>query len=638
MGSSKRILIVEDEALVAQDIKDTLTDLGYDVVGTVDRGEEAIEATKKHKPDLVLMDIHLKGKMLGTEAADRIREDHSIPVVYLTAYSDDKTLEEAKVTRPFGYILKPFDEKVLKTTIEIALHVHDIDARRKEAEEHLDHLNQVLRAIRNVNQLIVKEKDPDRLISGVCSDLIETRGYNQTWIILKGPSGDVVNHAQSGLMRGFDEFVEAVISGKLPACVETLATEKEVAILENPKRECTECPIHLNTSFENSQALVTRLIHGNMDFGYLGASVPVNLIDPEELSLFEEVAGDIAFALYDIKLGKEHQQHLKALEESEKKYRYLFENSPVSILIIDGDGTVLDCNEATLSLTGLKRKAMINRPFSELGVIDDPQIKAFNSMIKRVVQSRGLGAFELEMTIGKTRVWIDAHTSLLEQRDDSVTIQLILKDITSTKEEEERKENEIRNLTAEKQDLEKELEELQTKIRPRREVEKRGKPQTILDIQRGYLIESMEHEEAMALFTDHITHGHQGLCITRHNPEILRTKYDIKKTPFIWLTTNVLKEEACISPSQITKLSQSIVSFLEEAQKGIILLMGLEYLISQTSFKSAINLIYLLNDKIMAGDDILLVNINPDALDNQELNILRSELTRIDVEDHDGQA
>jgi CheY-like chemotaxis protein len=125
-----RILIVEDEHIVAMGIKKMVKSLGYTVTGVASSGEDAISKAESTFPDVVLMDIMLKGDMDGVEAAGEIRERFDIPVVYLTAYSDNKILERAKKTEPFGYIVKPFDEKDLHSSIEIALHRH-----RKEKEK-----------------------------------------------------------------------------------------------------------------------------------------------------------------------------------------------------------------------------------------------------------------------------------------------------------------------------------------------------------------------------------------------------------------------------------------------------------------------------------------------------------------------
>ncbi|MBP2029793.1 CheY-like chemotaxis protein [Methanohalophilus levihalophilus] len=125
-----RILIVEDEAIVAMVIKKRLLSLGYVVSGVAASGNEAITRVEGTYPDLILMDILLKGDMDGIEAAGIIKERFNVPIVFLTAHSDDKTLERAKQVDPYGYIIKPFTEKDLSATIEIALHRHRSDSEK----------------------------------------------------------------------------------------------------------------------------------------------------------------------------------------------------------------------------------------------------------------------------------------------------------------------------------------------------------------------------------------------------------------------------------------------------------------------------------------------------------------------------
>ena len=135
--ANTQILVVEDEGIVAKDIENTLKKLGYAVPAIAFSGEEAIKKAAETLPDLVLMDIVLEGDMDGVEAAEQIRDRFDIPVVYLTAYANDKTLQRAKVTGPYGYILKPFEERELHTGIEIALYKHEMERKLKESEQWL---------------------------------------------------------------------------------------------------------------------------------------------------------------------------------------------------------------------------------------------------------------------------------------------------------------------------------------------------------------------------------------------------------------------------------------------------------------------------------------------------------------------
>lgn len=130
-----KILVVEDEKIVALDINDVLNKLGYDVPALVASGDEAVEAVKRTKPDLVLMDIVLKGDTDGIEAAEVIRHRYGTPLVFLTAYADDEILRRVKHIEPFGYILKPFQEKELYSAIEIALFKHGLEKRRRRERD-----------------------------------------------------------------------------------------------------------------------------------------------------------------------------------------------------------------------------------------------------------------------------------------------------------------------------------------------------------------------------------------------------------------------------------------------------------------------------------------------------------------------
>jgi len=147
MKTAKQILIVEDEIIIAEGIQRKLKTMGYDVPATVSSGEDAIKKIKENNPDLILMDIVIHGKMDGIETAEQIHSLFDIPVVYLTAYADEKTLERAKITEPFGYLIKPFKERELQITIEIALYKHEMEKKLKESERRLREKNQWLVAV-----------------------------------------------------------------------------------------------------------------------------------------------------------------------------------------------------------------------------------------------------------------------------------------------------------------------------------------------------------------------------------------------------------------------------------------------------------------------------------------------------------
>lgn len=128
MNNPARILVVEDESIVAFNLQQRLSQLGYDVPAIAVSGQESFDLVEQTLPDLVLMDIHIQGDMDGIEVAARLQESHSIPVIYLTAYSEDSTLERARKTRPYGYLLKPFSERELHATIQMAFERHRLES------------------------------------------------------------------------------------------------------------------------------------------------------------------------------------------------------------------------------------------------------------------------------------------------------------------------------------------------------------------------------------------------------------------------------------------------------------------------------------------------------------------------------
>ncbi len=135
----KRILPVDDEVIIATRLQELLVSIGYDVPDIAGSGEDAIGLAKTLKPDLIIMDIVMPGSMDGIAAAEKIRADLDIPVIFLTAYSDETHIARAKLSDPLGYILKPFDENQIKSAIELALHKNDVDKLLKEANQTLEH-------------------------------------------------------------------------------------------------------------------------------------------------------------------------------------------------------------------------------------------------------------------------------------------------------------------------------------------------------------------------------------------------------------------------------------------------------------------------------------------------------------------
>ncbi|PXF61213.1 MAG: hypothetical protein C4B59_05555 [Candidatus Methanogaster sp.] len=229
---------------------------------------------------------------------------------------------------------------------------------RKVADERTAHLNLVLRAIRNVNQLVTKEPDRDRLLRGACDNLIETCGYHNAWIALLDESGTPVTTAEAGLGEAFVPMIKRLKHGELVECARKAFAQSGVVVIDDPAATCADCP--LMQRYDGRRAMIIRLEHGGTVYGLFSVAVPAKLAaDREEQALFKEVAGDIAFALYNLEQEAERGGAEGALTESEKKLSQIVNGSSTPIFVIDRTHTVTHWNKACENLTGVSAEEMV---------------------------------------------------------------------------------------------------------------------------------------------------------------------------------------------------------------------------------------------------------------------------------------
>ena len=183
------VLLVEDESIVAKDIQLSLKRLGYNVLGIENTGEKAISSARKLDPDIIIMDIMLKGKINGIEASERIRKEQNIPIIYLTAYADENTLSKAKITEPYAYIIKPYKEIDLHTSIEMALYKH---SKELEILKERDMLYNIVENKDNTEYIFVKSKS--RLIKLNTNDVIYIEALKD-YVVINTPAARYTIHS-----------------------------------------------------------------------------------------------------------------------------------------------------------------------------------------------------------------------------------------------------------------------------------------------------------------------------------------------------------------------------------------------------------------------------------------------------------
>ena len=312
---TKRVLIVEDEPITALDLRARLETLGYAVPAIAASGKEAIGQAAEIRPDLALMDIRLAGDMDGITAAEIIRARFNIPVVYLTAYSDDETLQRAAITEPFGYLLKPFSERELRTTIEVALHKHQSEAALEASRRQLRLYARRLETLHEIDQAILAARSPEAIARAASQHIqslipcqrVSVTAFDQDTnrarvLAVRSEGATSLRQGDLDLRQTFyalDDMQQGsahVIDDLRAVSQPSLA---EQSLLADGIRSYVMVPL-----------LVQDGLIGSLN---LGAGEP-GAFDQESLEIVHEVANSLALAIHHAHLHEQIGQHAAELE------------------------------------------------------------------------------------------------------------------------------------------------------------------------------------------------------------------------------------------------------------------------------------------------------------------------------------
>ena len=353
MGKIK-ILIVEDEENIAFSLKETLEDFGYQVVSIVDNGEDAISTVVEEKVNLILMDIVLKSEMSGTEAAKLIWAKFNIPIIFLTGYLDRELVDKAKISEPFGYILKPFNERELFAIIEIALYKFQIERKTHQ-------LNSLLKIARNISQTINKAEDSHKLIKKVCKHFISSDDILSVWVILIDELNNVTSIIEEVPEKKFRQIESDLSRIEFPQWVRKVLTEKQ--ILEVSYSNASKNRI---TFLDTSEKFISiRIESREKIFGILNLIFKDRNIENEEISLLLSISNDIAFSLSSFEIQEKVKLTEEALVESEKRY-IQFIKTTQNAIIIHQSGKIIFANDACLQLfKAFNENDLLNKKLSD---------------------------------------------------------------------------------------------------------------------------------------------------------------------------------------------------------------------------------------------------------------------------------
>lgn len=318
-----KILVVDDETIVALDIKNTLEKYGYKVVGIAATSQDAIKLVKSSKPNLILMDIMIKGHKDGIHTASEINEFADIPIIFLTAYSDDDTLERAKVVEPYGYLIKPFDNRELFTTIEMSLYKHSMEVSIRQSEENLA-------------------------------------------ITLNSIGDAVISTDENGLIVKMNPVAESLTGWKYDEA-KGLPLEKIFHLIDATTREAIPNPVNKVIASGN----VIGLSNNTLLVAKNGTERNIS----DSAAPIKDDEGNIRGVVLVFSDVTESYNSRKAIKESEEKFRQLVstmeQGLAVHEVIYDKKGKVvdyrfLDINESFTRLTGLSRENIVGKTVLEI--------------------------------------------------------------------------------------------------------------------------------------------------------------------------------------------------------------------------------------------------------------------------------
>ncbi len=381
--ANPKILIVEDESIVAKDLQKRLINLGYDVIGIALTAEEAIKMANSNLPDLVLMDVRLKGEMDGIEAASVFRFQYGIAVIYLSAYADNDTLKRASKTEPFGYILKPFEERELHTTIEMAFYRRELERRFKENETWYG------TTLRSIGEAVIAT-DKTGIIKFMNTAAENLTGWKMSEVL--GEELLKVFRTTEQLAKpNFSNPVDKILKNKITAVLKAHAT------------------------------LISRD----------GKEIPID----ESASPIKDELGNIVGVVLVFQDVSERKRVQEALKTSQEYAQSIIDSSMDMVIAVDLDRKIIEFNQAAEATFGYKKEEVLGKHINLLYA--DPEAGA---QVNKRVNEYGIEVTEVwnKRKNGETFPCLLSSAVLKNSRGEKIGFMGMSRDITTLKYAEEK--------------------------------------------------------------------------------------------------------------------------------------------------------------------------------------------------------
>lgn len=423
-----KVLIVEDDRLIAENSSMMLQTLGYEVSKICNNAADAIEFIKEDPPDIVLVDILLKGAEDGITFANTLRQDYDIPFVYVTATSDENVLERAKVTSPYGYIIKPFNERDLHSNIEMALYKY-------ESESKLGLLNEMLYALNDISSRIEEVKSDEGYLNLLCETLVSGPSFIYVWAGLFGPDMNIRFEASRAGGNIPADLSPIEKDGTLSTCV-SAALEDNLGssgvVVEEP---CNTCD--LGRFNQGKPVISTRIGFENEVYGILSAvTLPSVSGNAEFLRLFSELANKVGSRLHAIASKKQVGQVRSDLARSEERFNRFTEIAQDIIVVHDEKGVINYINPSTSKLIGLPPEEIVDANLEDLVA---PRSLPEMDERKKVRNKGNIGTLQYEVFVRSQsgeEIPIDVSSNPMIEDGDITNYLLIGRDMRERRKQE----------------------------------------------------------------------------------------------------------------------------------------------------------------------------------------------------------